>query len=522
MRKNSVFLALLFIVIGCVPAAAASSADDAAALIPVQHNGRVKPFDSYARQTIRLLSGGERWKKSPSTTALLDVLSEPGRVETEPWIRIDFPELKEYLGLDKALHFFSLGDLASVSPKVVALVRSAKEKRDKDLRPSKLEQKAELLYGQLDAAGKLADGDNPAIVPSPDHHWKGPGSPSPAAEKFAALLEARREGRLTAAEVRAWSEAAHAAAPVDRARLKAETFYFRVHPFQTAAWLYVLSFLIFLFAKKRGTAGAAVAIVALAFHTAGLGLRVYVLARPPVSNMYESMIFMNWALMIFALGFAAVRKNSLPLFAGTLLSAVVMFYGDLLPIDSSLDVLVPVLRSNYWLSIHVMTIVASYGAFGLAMALGHRHLFREATGRFATAVETEDSAGLIYRIIQIGIVLIGTGTFLGGVWANESWGRFWGWDPKETWALITFLGYLLVVHLKFAKKIDAFGIALSSLLGFQLVLMTWYGVNFVLGRGLHSYGSGTGGMQWVIYYLVFEALFLAWALIRRRGARRGR
>ena len=101
------------------------------------------------------------------------------------------------------------------------------------------------------------------------------------------------------------------------------------------------------------------------------------------------------------------------------------------------------------------------------------------------------------------------------MWANESWGRFWGWDPKETWALITFLGYAIVIHLKFAKILRPFGLALSSILGFLLVLMTWYGVNFVLGRGLHSYGQGSGGLVWIIYYLIFEALFLSAVLMKK-------
>ncbi len=130
----------------------------------------------------------------------------------------------------------------------------------------------------------------------------------------------------------------------------------------------------------------------------------------------------------------------------------------------------------------------------------------------------EESISLIFRVIQLGTILIGTGTFLGGVWANESWGRFWGWDPKETWALITFLGYLIIVHLKYARKISNFYLALSSVLGFLLVLMTWYGVNFVLGRGLHSYGAGSGGMRWVIYYLIFEAFFVGFIIYRFSGS----
>jgi cytochrome c biogenesis factor len=144
------------------------------------------------------------------------------------------------------------------------------------------------------------------------------------------------------------------------------------------------------------------------------------------------------------------------------------------------------------------------------MAMGHRHLFLSARNKFTTQTELE-SAQLIYRVMQVGILLVGIGTVLGGVWANESWGRFWGWDPKETWALITFLGYLVIVHLKHAKWMDNFGLAVGSVLGFLLVLMTWYGVNFVLGRGLHSYGFGSGGIVWIIYYLIFEVLFLTWA-----------
>lgn len=255
-------------------------------------------------------------------------------------------------------------------------------------------------------------------------------------------------------------------------------------------------------------AGISLVALAMAFHTLGLILRVIVLQRPPVSNMYESMVYMNWAVMLFAFIFAAIQRNAVFLTAGAAISALVMIYGDLLPIDADLEVLVPVLRSNYWLSVHVMTIVSSYGAFGLAMALGHRHLILERTKKFTKAAQ-ETSAQLIYGVIQLGILLLGIGTVLGGVWANESWGRFWGWDPKETWALITFLAYLVVVHLKYSKKITPHWLALSSIIGFFFVLMTWYGVNFVLGRGLHSYGFGSGGMMWILAYIAAEIIFLA-------------
>lgn len=442
---------------------------------PVQHNGRVKPFDSFARQTVKLVTGSASWQKKPAADVMTHLLADPAEMPSMEWIRIDYEPLKNTLSLGTDGHFFSQNDLSESRPKIEALVQAAKAKRDNDVRPSMVEQKAEQLYTKLRTLEELEAG--------------------------------RGFERLDTAQA-------------SSGRLKAEVLYNKKNFFHAAAIFYFLGFLVLsVFGKfiRWKELGFALVGAALALHTAGLGLRIFILSRPPVSNMYESMIFMNWALIIFAVIFSWVRRNEAALGIGALVSGLVMVYASLLPIDASLEVLVPVLRSNYWLSIHVMTVVSSYGAFGLAMGLSHAFLVRRMRGNGTKTAEAE-SAELIYKVIQLGTLLIGTGTVLGGVWANESWGRFWGWDPKETWALITFLGYLVVIHLRFAKKISDFGIAIAGVLGFLLVLMTWYGVNFVLGRGLHSYGAGSGGMRWVVYYLLFEAGFLAW--IMARGTRR--
>jgi ABC-type transport system involved in cytochrome c biogenesis permease subunit len=123
----------------------------------------------------------------------------------------------------------------------------------------------------------------------------------------------------------------------------------------------------------------------------------------------------------------------------------------------------------------------------------------------------------LYRAIQVGTLFLAVGTMLGGVWASYSWGRFWGWDPKETWALIALLGYLAVLHARFVGWLKDFGMAVGSLLGFLLVLMAWYGVNFVLGTGLHSYGFGSGGYAYVGGFVAFEVLVILSALVRHRA-----
>ncbi len=198
-------------------------------------------------------------------------------------------------------------------------------------------------------------------------------------------------------------------------------------------------------------------------------------------------------------------------------ATIALLIADNVPIfDGSIAPLVPVLRDNMWLTIHVLTIMLGYAAFTLAMAMGHLNLglYFFAPGR-AGLLKTLSL--FLYRALQVGTLFLAVGTMLGGVWASYSWGRFWGWDPKETWALIATLGYLAILHARFVGWIKDFGMAVGSLLGYLLVLMAWYGVNFVLGTGLHSYGFGSGGYWYVGGFVAFELLVITAALLRRRS-----
>jgi ABC-type transport system involved in cytochrome c biogenesis permease subunit len=201
--------------------------------------------------------------------------------------------------------------------------------------------------------------------------------------------------------------------------------------------------------------------------------------------------------------------------AAAALTTIALILADNCPavLDASLRPLQPVLRSNFWLVTHVMTITLSYAALALALGIGNITL-----GYYLMGSDERQTIRSLteftYRALQAGVLLLAAGTILGGVWADYSWGRFWGWDPKEVWALVALLGYLAVLHARFVGWVRDFGVAALSVICFSLVVMAWYGVNFVLGAGLHSYGFGGGGAPYVFGAIALQGLFVAAAAVR--------
>ena len=183
----------------------------------------------------------------------------------------------------------------------------------------------------------------------------------------------------------------------------------------------------------------------------------------------------------------------------------------------------PVLRDNFWLTIHVLTIVSSYAAGALAWGLGCLSLGYYLLGRYAgqgggrrPPEACAALAGFIYKAMQVAVLLLAAGTILGGLWADVSWGRFWGWDPKEVWALVSLLAYIAILHGRYAGWIGNFGLAAGSVIGAAVIGMSWYGVNFLLGAGLHSYGFGQGGQTEFFAFLLLNFALLAAAAWRWR------
>ncbi|AUS06390.1 cytochrome c biogenesis protein [Pseudotamlana carrageenivorans] len=232
-------------------------------------------------------------------------------------------------------------------------------------------------------------------------------------------------------------------------------------------------------------------VVLFVLHTAGLITRWYISGHAPWSDAYESMIYVAWATMLFGLIFG--RKSDLTLASTAFVTSMILMIAHWNWMDPAIANLQPVLNS-YWLMIHVAVIVASYGPFTLGMILGIVSLFlmifTNKTNKTKMDLNIKELTVINEMALTVGLVMLTIGNFLGGMWANESWGRYWGWDPKETWALISIMIYAFVIHMRLVPGLRGRWVYnLLSIVAFASILMTYFGVNFYLA-GLHSYASG--------------------------------
>jgi cytochrome c-type biogenesis protein CcsB len=513
--------------------------------IAVQDGGRLKPLDTFAREAARRVTGARAF--GAESVAGLDpvewvvaMMADPERWKDAPIVRVTHAGLRKAAGLAGTRDRYSFRELATHEPFLAAAEKvRAKQEQDGDARLDGDEQEVSDLYGTLALMSEIFSGEALRVLPTTaagDGAW----------DTWAHLMHAddpatRRAGLMATGLLSAYaagdtSGAATAASALrarlaqmpggsaDAAVLEREVGYNQLKPFRLSWTLYLLGFLVLLASFPLGArwvsaTGFALVTGAFAMQGYGMLLRILISGRPPVTNMYESVIFVSWGAVLFALAFEAVYRVRYFASAAAGLSVVLLILADNVPIlDGSIQPLVPVLRDNMWLTIHVLTITLGYAAFFLGVALGHLNL-----GLYFFAPRRQaflkTMSEFLYRSLQVGTLFLAAGTLLGGVWASYSWGRFWGWDPKETWALIALLTYLAILHGRFVGWIRDFGLAVGALLGGLTVLMAWYGVNFILGTGLHSYGFGSGGYAYVGGFVAFEVAVIAAAFLRVRAAR---
>jgi cytochrome c-type biogenesis protein CcsB len=515
--------------------------------MPVQDAGRLKPFDTFARESLQLLYGKQTYNGREAAEIVMTWLIVPQHWNEQPFVQIRFGKLKEALKLEVERSYFSPKEILS-SDRLSLLITELDGKRQSKAQLNPYDQAVQQLENQLGLYHQVTQGNYPRVAPPTEgDRWLAIGElPPPLTEKFQAIAasfvqEIRHNmkmedepasvpvrGSLTenVASFMAAAQAQNPALYPDAKLMRTEVHYNHLAPFQKGWMFYLLTALLLglgLLWPRRALHFAAWSslIIAFAFHAYGFALRIYLTGRPPVSNMYESVIWVSFGVVLFSIIFTAIFRNRLLLLASTVVAAMCLIVADLAPtiLDSSLQPLEPVLRSNFWLVVHVMTITLSYAAFFLAFGLGDIALVHYLMGEKNNSARIKVLAGTIYRIIQVGVVLLAAGTILGGVWADYSWGRFWGWDPKETWAFIALMGYVALLHARIAGWARDLGLIAGSVVSFSLVMMAWYGVNYVLGAGKHSYGFGAGGVQYVASFVALHLAFAAFVVWYVRAAR---
>ena len=263
-----------------------------------------------------------------------------------------------------------------------------------------------------------------------------------------------------------------------------------------AACLYTFSW---VFKKPMaGTLATGVAIVGLVGNTAGIVLRwveSYSLGfgHAPLSNLYESLIFFSWTIVLINLFIERKYKYHVIGAVATPLAFLAMAYASLSPnISDRIQPLLPALKSN-WLIAHVMTCFVGYAAFAIAFGVSIMYLLKnretgDKNGSLSRLPEADVLDELTHQLVMFGFLFLSAGIITGAVWANSAWGRYWGWDPKETWSLITWFVYATLLHARLMRGWRGKRIALISIGGFAAVMITYFGVNYL--PGLHSYGSG--------------------------------
>ncbi|HEX3009780.1 MAG TPA: cytochrome c biogenesis protein CcsA [Bacteroidales bacterium] len=511
-------------------------------LLVQDRKGRVEPMSTLASEIIRKITRSSNFNGLTSEQVFLGMNVYPEKWKNVPMIKISHPGLKDFFRTDKDhIAFYDCFDsdgnyrLADIISEAYKKKPATRNKFDTELiRTDERVNIAYMVYtGQyLNIFPKQGD---------PNHTWY---SPLEVPQHFTGMDSLFASNILTLY----FESVAHL--PEQKAQKDAVTFLESMHKFQQkygqellpsptftkmetlynradvfnrlmkyyslfGGLLLLLQFISLFIKKYKPLFIEKILVVLLigsfVFHTAGLIVRWYLSGHAPWSNGFESLTYIAWATVLAGILF--VRKSKIALSATTLLASVILSVAHLSWMDPEITNVVPVLNS-YWLSIHVSVISASYGFFALGALLGFLNLllmfFRNEKNRVSLGNTITQLSYIIEMTLILGLFLVSIGTFLGGVWANESWGRYWGWDPKETWALVTLLVYAFVAHMRFVPALkNPFVFNFAALISFSSVIMTYFGVNFYLS-GLHSYGKGDPVPIPVwIYYTLFVIFVVA-------------
>jgi cytochrome c-type biogenesis protein CcsB len=489
--------------------------------------GRMKPANTFSSELLRKVSRSNSYNGLNSDQVLVSIMDNPGVWFNAPIVYIKSGQkgdtIKKIIGIDEKIKkaplvsfFDSLGNYKLANNLEKAYLSNVPSQIEKDI--IELDRRVNLLYSALE--GKIMrifpvpnDINNKWISYPEISEYSYEGADSLYVNNvlnlyFQTLRVARQDQDYTQSEellesIKGFQKKYGSKVMPSDFKINSEVVYNkadifnRLYKWYLFAGLGLLLILIFqIFYDNKFTSHLiklfeSLIITLFVFNTIALAARWYIAGHAPWSDAYESIIFVAWATVIFGIIFG--RKSYFTLASSTFVASIILSIANMNWLDPSIANLQPVLDS-YWLMIHVAVIVGSYGPFAIGMILGIVTLF-------LTIIATKKNRKIFSRKLEeltivnelsltIGLVMLTIGNFLGGMWANESWGRYWGWDPKETWALISIMIYTAVLHLRIIPRLNnKWLFNLMSIISFAAIMMTYFGVNFYL-VGLHSYASG--------------------------------
>jgi cytochrome c-type biogenesis protein CcsB len=515
------------------------------------HQGRMKPMDTVAHEVIAKITGRTALYEIEPMQMFLGMMMEPQFYQSIPMIKIGHKKIAVTLGLPEDTKFAKFADFFNESDssyKIFSAVTEASQKRP--LEQSKYDKELIKIDERVNVAFMTYQGSLLRIYPKPEdanNKWMAPMNAIKAyslkhseevrlsiSAYFHMVAEGVRTGNWSNADIalrgiRKFQNEHGSAVIPSQTHIEMEIKYNKFGLFGKLVPLYLLLgviLLIFAFINVLKPAfpmkwvmriALGVLVFGFILHLIGLGARWYIAGHAPWSNAYESIVFIA-ASTVFA-GLLLARHTPFALAGTAILAGITMGVAHMSFINPEITTLVPVLKS-YWLMIHVATIISGDGFLGLGSILSLLVLIlyiMKGQGKENIDRSIKELTSLSEMSIIIGLFIYTIGNFLGGVWANESWGRYWGWDPKETWAAVTILIYAMVLHLRFVPALKSnFIYNAASVWAYSTVIMTYFGVNYYLS-GLHSYAAGDPVPipMWV-YYAVAGLFVLTLLAARNR------
>ena len=516
---------LLFVTI-CVQSLSAFEIGD----IPLQDEGRIKPLDTFARNHLLAFYGKRSIKELDmgATDWIINLILNPENGRDQKIFNIRNPEVASSLFLDWTNeHKYSFNQITpglSEQSSMLEMI-DQKDASDRTVYEKQLYEISRNILRFEEISYLKALKFIPPSNNSESGEWLSPFDfilkGIPANENQEAILNSLQmylANRLAGNDLEMSSAlnryemalSTFQGINVKVDNLKKETWMNRVNLFYISLGLYLLSF-IFLSISWMikpillNRVAYLLLISGTVIHGYGIFLRMQIMERPPVTTLYESVIFVSLIIMALAVLLEYFRKDGLGIFVGSVSGSVLHYVGFSYAADGdTLGMLVAVLNSNFWLATHVTTITIGYGASLMAGCVGHLYLIQEIRG--VNSASLKSIFNNLFGITLLALFFTLFGTILGGIWADQSWGRFWGWDPKENGALLIVLWQLMMIHMRLSglakPKEFALGMALNNI----IVALAWFGVN-LLQVGLHSYGFDDGVARNLFMFIGFEIIF---------------